>query len=169
MKIIAGIFIALVALALLTFPALAQLGISPGSMDMLVSEGQHSLPSINVRNDSDKPVDFKVELAGYGQDIRGNTEVLEPDTNPLSALSYIKFDPAEFHLEPGESQEVGLVVSIPEGTEGGRYAIVLVIGSPAGEEAIKTVSRLGVLIRLTIAGSHLDRKGTIKLIEPGSI
>lgn len=164
MKIIAGIFMALVALALLTFPALAQLGISPGSMDMLVSEGQHSLPSINVRNDSDKPVDFKVELAGYGQDIRGSTEVLEPDTNPLSALAYIKFDPAEFYLEPGENQEVDLTVSIPEGTEGGRYAIVLVVASPKGEEAIKTVSRLGVLIRLTIDGSHLIQEGSIKLI-----
>ena len=169
MKIIISIFIALAALALLTFPALAQLGISPGSMDMLVSEGHNSLPSINVRNDSDKPVDFKVELAGYGQDIRGSTEVLEPDTNPLSALAYIKFDPAEFHLEPGQNQEVDLTVSIPEGTDGGRYAILLVVASPKGEEAIKTVSRLGVLVRLTIAGSHLIQEGSIKLIEPGRI
>ena len=169
MKIIAGIFIALVALALLTFPALAQLGISPGSMDMLVSEGQHSLPSITVRNDSDKPVAFKVELAGYGQDIGGSTAVLEPDTNPLSALAYIKFEPAEFYLEPGESQQVALTVSIPEGTEGGRYAIVLVIGSPAGEEAIRTVSRLGVLVRLTIAGSHLIQEGSVKVIGSGPI
>lgn len=164
MKIIAGIFIALAALALLTSPALAQLGISPGSMDMLVPEGQHTLPSITVRNDSDKPMDFEVKLAGYGQDISGSTEVLEPDTNPLSALSYIQFDPAEFYLEPGESQEIDLTVSIPQETGGGRYAVVLVVATPRDEEAIKTVSRLGVLVRLTIAGSHLVQRGSIKLI-----
>jgi len=164
MKIIAGIFIALAALALLTSPALAQLGISPGSMDMLVPEGEHTLPSITVRNDSDKPMDFEVKLAGYGQDISGSTEVLEPDTNPLSALSYIQFDPAEFSLEPGESQEIDLTVSIPQGTDGGGYAVVLVVATPRDEEAITTVSRLGVLVRLTIAGSHLVQQGSIECI-----
>ncbi len=164
MKIIAGIFIALLVLVVLTSPALAQLGISPGSMDMQVPEGQHSLPSITVRNDSDKPMDFEVELVGYGQGISGSTEVLEPDTNPLSAVAYISFDPTEFYLEPGESQEVNLTVSIPAGTDGGRYAVVLVVATPRDEEAIKTVSRLGVLVRLTITGSHLVQQGSIKLI-----
>lgn len=164
MKIIAGIFTALLALVLLASPALAQLGISPGSMDMLVPKGEHSLPAITVRNDSDKPMDFEVKLAGYGQDIRGSTEVLEPDTNPLSAVAYITFNPAEFHLEPGERQEVALTVSIPEGIDGGRYAVVLVVGTPAGDEAIKTVSRLGVLVRLTVAGSHLVEQGSIESI-----
>lgn len=164
MKIIAGIFAALLILVLLTSPALAQLGISPGSMDMQVPEGEHSLPSITVRNDSDKPMDFEVELVGYGQGISGSTEVLEPDINPLSGLPYISFDPAEFYLEPGESQEVDLSVSIPAGTDGGRYAVVLVVATPRDEEAIKTVSRLGVLVRLTIDGSHLVQQGSIESI-----
>jgi len=164
MKIITGIFIALMALALVTSPALAQLGISPGSMDMLVPEGQHTLPSITVSNDSDKPMDFEVKLAGYGQGISGSTEVLEPDTNPLSAVAYINFDPAEFSLEPGESQEIDLTVSVPQGTDGGRYAVVLVVATPRDGEAITTVSRLGILVRLTIAGSHLVQQGSIKFI-----
>ena len=164
MKIIAGILTALLILVVLTSPALAQLGISPGSMDMQVPEGEHSLPSITVRNDSDKPMDFEVELVGYGQGIGGSTEVLEPDTNPLSAVAYIGFAPAEFYLEPGESQEVDLTVSIPAETNGGRYAIVLLVATPRDEEAIKTVSRLGVLVRLTIAGSHLVQQGSIESI-----
>ncbi len=161
MKIIAGIFMALVALVLLASPVLAQIGISPGSMDMLVPEGQHTLPSITVRNDSDKPMDFQVKLAGYGQGTDGSTEVLEPDTNPLSAVAYISFDPAEFSLEPGQSQQINLTVSIPQGINGGRYAVVLVVATPTGGEPIKTVSRLGVLVRLTIAGSHLIEQGSI--------
>ena len=155
-------------LALLAIPALAQLSISPDSIDVQVSGGPNALPSINVGNGSGEPVDFKVELVGYSQGIDGSTEVLEPDSNPLSALSYIKFDPAEFHLEPGQKQGVDLIASIPEGIDGGRYAILLITTNPTGG-AVKTVIRLGVPIRLTIAGSHLDRKGTIKLIEPGSI
>jgi len=111
MKTITGIFMALLTLVILTSPALAQLGISPGSMDMLVPEGQSTLPSITVSNDSDKPMDFEVKLAGYGQGTSGSTEVLEPDTNPLSAVSYISFTPAEFSLEPGEAQEIALTVS----------------------------------------------------------
>lgn len=164
MKIIAGIFIGLAALALLISPALAQLGISPGSMDMLVPEGQHTLPSITVSNDSDKPMDFEVELAGYGQGISGSTEVLEPDINPLSAVSYISFAPAEFSLEPGESQEIDLTVSIPQGIDGGRYAVVLVIATAGGGGAITTVSRMGILVRLTIDGSNLIQQGSIEQI-----
>jgi hypothetical protein len=164
MKIVAGIFIGVAALALLISPALAQIAISPGSMDMLVPEGQHTLPSITVSNDSDKPMDFEVKLAGYGQGTSGSTEVLEPDTNPLSAVSYISFAPAEFSLEPGESQEIGLTVSIPQGIDGGRYAVVLVIGTPGGDEPITTISRMGILVKLTIAGSDLIQQGSIEFI-----
>ena len=164
MKIMAGVFTALAALVLLTSPALSQLGISPGSMDMQVPEGQHSLPSITVRNDSDKPMDFEVKLAGYGHNLRGSTEVLEPDTNPLSAVEHITFNPTRFHLEPGERQDVALTVSIPPGTDGGRYAVVLVVGTPAGDEPVQTVSRLGVLVRLTVTGSHLVEQGGIESI-----
>lgn len=166
---VAIILIALLALVLPTSPALAQLGVGPDSIDVTVSRGDNSLSPVTVRNESDKPVDFKVELAGYGQGIDGRSKVLEPDSNPLSALSYIKFDPAEFHLEPGEKQRIDLIASIPEGIEGGRYAILLVVTDPKGEGPVKTVSRLGVLIKLTIAGSHLDTKGSIKLVEPGGI
>jgi len=161
MKIIIGVLVALAALILPASPALAQLGISPGSIDLRVPCGEYTLPSVTVRNDSDRAMDFEVELAGYGHDLRGSTEVLEPDTNPLSAAAYITFDPAEFRLEHGESQDIDLTVSIPEGTDGGRYAVVLVVGTPAGDEPIKTVSRLGVLVRLTITVSHLVQQGRI--------
>jgi hypothetical protein len=164
MKVIAGILIGLAALALLVYPALAQLRITPGSMDMLVPEGQHTLPSISVVNDSDKPIDFEVRLAGYGQGTSGSTEVLEPDSNPLSAVPYISFAPAEFSLEPGESQDIDLTVSIPQGIDGGRYAVVLVIATPGDGGPITTVSRMGILVRLTIDGSNLIRQGSIEEI-----
>ena len=164
MKTITGIFVALLTLVILTCPALAQLSISPGSMDMLVPKGENSLPSITVSNDSDKPMDFEVKLAGYGQGTGGSTEVLEPDTNPLSAVSYVSFTPAEFSLEPGEAQEIYLTVSIPQGINGGRYAVVLVIATPRGGEPITTISRMGILVRLTVAGSHLIRQGSVELI-----
>ena len=164
MKTITGIFVALLTLVILTCPALAQLSISPGSMDMLVPEGQSTLPSITVSNDSDKPMDFEVKLAGYGQGTSGSTEVLEPDTNPFSAVSYISFTPTEFSLEPGEVQEIALTVSIPQAIDGGRYAVVLVIATPRGSEAITTISRMGILVRLTIDRSHLIQEGSIELI-----
>lgn len=167
-KILAG-GIALLAVVLLTSAVLAQLSISPDSIDVQVNIGENSLPSVNVKNGSEKPTDFEVSLAGYGQGIHGSTEILEPDSNPLSAVPYIKFDPAEFHLEPGETQDVDLSASIPQGTEGGRYAILLITTNPTGEGAIKIVSRLGVLIRLTIAGSHLEREGSTKTIQLGEI
>jgi hypothetical protein len=168
LRIIISIFLALLAMVLVATPVLAQLSISPGSIDIQVGAGLSALPSIDVGNGSDEPMDFRVELAGYGQGVGGGTEVLEPDSNPLSAVSYISFDPAEFHLEPGQKQTIDLSVSIPEQIDGGRYAIVLVVSSPTGGP-IQTISRLGVPIRLTIAGSHFDRKGAIESIETGSI
>lgn len=169
MKIFSSFFIAVVLFSWLAFPAAAQLGISPGSMDMTVGTGENNLPSITVRNDSEKPVDFEVKLAGYGQATDGNTQVLEPDTNPLSALEYIRFDPAQFHLEPGASQNIEVSASVPEDASGGRYAIVLVIGRPAADEPITTISRLGVLVRLTVDGSRLIQQGSIKHVGAGVI
>jgi hypothetical protein len=164
MKILMGALVPLTALVLLAAPALAQLGISPGSMDLLVPHGEHTLPSVTVRNDSDKVMDFEAHLAGYGHDVLGSTQVLEPDTNPLSAVAHIRINPAKFRLEPGGRQDVRLAVFIPPGTDGGRYAVVLIVGTPAGEEAVRTVSRLGVLVRLTIAGSEVVEQGSIRSI-----
>jgi hypothetical protein len=169
MKILMGALVPLTALVLLAAPALAQLGISPGSMDLLVPQGEHTLPSVTVRNDSDKAMDFEAHLAGYGHDVRGSTHVLEPDTNPLSAVAHIRINPAKFRLEPGGRQDVGLTIFIPPGTDGGRYAVVLIVGTPAGEEAVKTVSRLGVLVRLTIAGSELVEQGSIRSIGTAAV
>jgi hypothetical protein len=99
----------------------------------------------------------------------GNTLVLDNDTNPLSAGAYIKFSPAEFHMEPGGKQKLDLNVAIPAGTKGGRYAVLLAVTNPRSEGGVNTITRLGVPIRLTVADSELVKKGIARLIPPQGI
>ena len=168
-KIVSSLVLAILMIALLAIPASAGYRVGPDIVDTSVRTGDSNLSTISIGNESDKPEDFKVILAGYGQGPDGSTLVLDQDTNPLSASSYIKFAPAEFHMEPGAKQKLDLTVSIPAGTTGGRYAVLLVITNPRTEGGVSTITRLGVPIRLTVADSVLIKKGQARIMAPSGI
>ncbi len=162
--------LAVINLLFLAVPVSAAWRVSPDIIDAQVRPGSNSLTSVSISNQSDQPADFKVELAGYGQRPDGSTDVLDQDSNPLSARPYIKFAPAEFHLNPGETQQIKVNVSIPAGNGGGRYAVLLAVtNSSAGNSGITSVTRLGIPIRLIISPSELTEKGSAKLLAVSGV
>jgi hypothetical protein len=158
MKNIISVFTAVIIFFIFAIPIFAGFRISPDIMDVSVKEGVNSLPSVNVGNETSNPEDFVVILAGYGQGKDGSTIVLDQDSNPLSAKSFLKFSPESFHLESGQIQKIDITASIPEGTEGGRYAVLLIVTNST-KGGVSTISRLGVPIRLATAGSELIKNG----------
>ena len=72
--------------------------------------GIYSFPVIGVINTGDEPGDYELAVT-YHQD--------QPELRP--AESWFNFSPASFRLEPGESQNVVIVLSLPVRMKPGNY------------------------------------------------
>jgi len=143
----------------------ASFKINPDFIEAEVKSGNNKIGSIEIGNNSEEIVHFKIIIAGYGHDLNGNTQILEPDTNPLSCVNYIEVNPEDFYIEPGKDQVINLSATIPDGIQGGRYAVLMAVTVPDQDIPVSTVSRLGVPIRLTIKNSNLIKTG--KILETG--
>lgn len=108
--------VSLFAIGLLfPFAGIAALGVGVGTgqidLDKPVKPGGlYTLPSLTVINTGDEPADYGVSVE-YKQD--------QPKMSP--AKEWFAFSPAEFHLEPGQSQVVEVKMNIPIKTVPGEY------------------------------------------------
>jgi hypothetical protein len=74
-------------------------------------------------------------------------------------------DPADFHLEPGDSQDIKITAKIPSGTgEGGRYAIVLIHTIPKGG-MVSTITAIAARVLFTISGFTVNTDSEITQIS----
>ena len=133
-----NVFLAAELLGLL-FPAagVARIGVGVGLGKIILEEplqlGKiYDLPSLPVINTGDEPADYTV-----GVEYSGNAAVLRP------SRSWFGFEPAEFHLNPGEVQLVSIRLTLPLGeAEPGDYFAYL-----QGRPVYKTESggtRIGI-------------------------
>lgn len=107
----------------------AKVGVGMGAGEIRVTEsvkpgGIYSLPSLRVFNTGDETTTYAMNVA-YHQD--------NPQFRPQK--SWFTFTPATFTVEPGESQEVQIAMSVPVKTEPGEYFAFLESGPVASGEA----------------------------------
>ena len=133
------------------------ISITPLKKDIVVSPGGKGEFSIIYGN----PIKAKIHVVARLTDIRQTEdgkefEYLELGSSPWSAVDWIKIQPKEFILAPGETQEIKGEVTVPKKirrTEG-RYAAVVVnvkgeeeLEGPIGEAAGETILFISVLGR----------------------
>jgi hypothetical protein len=124
-----------------------------GSQTQILSVG--SGPGTNVG----------VEVRGLGQAPEGRFLALEAqaDTSPYSARELLSVSPREFHLEPGQTQQLQVAINAPDDVGwGGRYAVIYVYTKPPeGEESVGVSAAIAVSVILTIEGSEVVREGEL--------
>ncbi len=103
----------------------AKVGVGMGAGEVRVTEsikpgGIYSLPSLRVFNTGDETTTYGMNIA-YHQD--------NPQLRP--GKSWFTFTPATFTIEPGESQEVQITMSVPVKTDPGEYFAFLESGPVA--------------------------------------
>lgn len=158
-------FIALLFLMMLG-PVEASLSVSGAILATNVTPGQHISHLIYVSIDeSDPPLDLRVDLNEFGQDLYGANDNLRAnlDMSPCSARPFLRIDPSSFRLEAGEMQEVVLEGDLPKDVgEGGRYALVNINSLPKNIGNLGSVAiSMDVPILLTIEGTEQIKIGEI--------
>lgn len=78
---------------------------------------------IQVENPTDKPFRVRAYIEGWNLSPTGSVVFLsKPDKNSLN--DYVKFNPQEFDLAPGQKQMVRLASKLPEGADGEYRSII---------------------------------------------
>ena len=129
--------------------------------------------TVSIGN-SDPATDISVTVTGVAQSSSGGYILLDPaqDTNQDTARSFVTVDPSSFHLDPGQSQDITAIVTVPQNVGSGGYFALINIAEPpttTSDSNVAIVYSVGVPVFLTIKGSQLNQTGTITGITAGTI
>lgn len=165
------VFIVLSFYILSIVPVSSAMGVEGVIFEAEAAPGQHVDHEMTVSlRDNEAPMDLQVDIQDWGQTLDGSNQEMEDGAKPsCSARGFLKASPASFHLEPGESQKVLVEGDIPDDAgSGGRYALISVHSLPTVEEGdegsegnVGVAVAINALVRLTISGTELLRKGEI--------
>lgn len=167
-----GIFITLLVtiLSLVPSPIMASPGLSVGhfggkGLNPEVSPGESYSWTLAVGiGDTDAATDVLIEVLGYGDNSQGDTQPLSPedDTGSYSARSFIQPNLINLHVEPGQTAQTNVTVSIPQDVgSGGRYAILRFSTVPKPGSTVSVISVINLPMRFTINDSQLIHQGKI--------
>ena len=127
----------------------AKVGVGMGAGEIRVTEsikpgGIYSLPSLRVFNTGDETTTYGMNIA-YHQD--------NPQLRPEK--SWFSFTPATFTIEPGDSQEIQITMSVPVKTDPGEYFAFLESG-PVAEGGPGTSVGVAVATKLYFDVVHAN-------------
>jgi hypothetical protein len=132
----------LVALFLTAFavPAFAGniVNLDKSKVRLSIAPGQVKTGSILVENNSPEPKSVRIYTEDwvYIPPFDGSKDFQPAGTTRLSCAPWISYEPAELTLGPFAKQAVNYSVRVPEGIEGGRYAVLFFenyVGKPENE------------------------------------
>jgi GxxExxY protein len=163
--------------------------VAPEIFERTVKRGDELSEKIKIRNNSNAPLPMEVITTNFGSQEESGTITFyeEPpvqgetpldnkhltgqgeDNISFNPRKWIEIENPNFILDPGEVEEVGLKINIPEGAEpGGHYAVILFepkLPSFYFEEgAVKTIPKVGVLFLFSV-----EVEGIKKVEEPLTI
>jgi hypothetical protein len=129
--------------------------------------------TVSIGN-SDPATDISVTVTGVAQSSSGGYILLDPaqDTNQDTARSFVTVDPSSFHLDPGQSQDITAIVTVPQNVgSGGYFAMINIAEPPVATNGanVNIIYSVNVPVYLTIKGSQLNQTGTITGITAGTI
>ncbi len=116
--------------------------------------------------------DVLIEVLGYGENPDEGVVPLSPeeDKSPYSARTFIQPDRITLYVEPGETKQVEVAVTIPADVEsGGRYAILRFSTAPPEEGLVKIISVIVLPLKFTIKDSQLIHQGRITGVTTGEV
>jgi hypothetical protein len=171
------LFIALLGLLffLVSSPALASPGLTVGylggkGLSPEVSPGEsYSWTLLASIGKDDAATDVLIEVLGYGDGDSGVEPVLpEADKSTYSARTFIQPYKVTLHVEPGETKQVEVTVTIPSDVgSGGRYATLRFSTSQPEGEAVNIISAIVLPVKFTIKDSQLIHSGEMTGVTTG--
>ena len=178
-KLLKRFFLFIALLGLLFFlsasPALASPGLTVShlggkGLSPEVSPGEsYSWTLLASIGKDDAATDVLIEVLGYGDGDSGVEPVLpEADKSTYSARTFIQPYKVTLHVEPGETKQVEVTVTIPSDVgSGGRYATLRFSTSAPEGEAVNIISAIVLPVKFTIKDSQLIHSGQVTGVTSG--
>lgn len=147
------------------------LSISPVTFELTANPGDVLDNKIKVINPTDSIVGVKMEVEDFtavGE--MGEVRIEPAETETYSLAKWIKTEPTEFSLEPGEQKFVDFIIEVPKNAEpGGKYGSVLAttagVISP-GSSGPAITQKVGSLILLAVSGEVVESLNVKEFLAP---
>jgi P pilus assembly chaperone PapD len=108
------------------FSAEVSISVSPIRVEHLVMQGQKGTDMISVANDGTASTRLKVSIEDWTLTKDGNPTFMKVEGNPYSCAEWIRINPVDFRISPGQTKEVRYTVSVPQGIEDGGYRAAII-------------------------------------------
>jgi len=110
----------------LLFSAEVSISVSPIRVEHLVKQGEKGTDTISVTNDGTASTRLKVSIEDWSLTRDGNPMFLKVGKNPYSCADWIRINPVDFRVDPGQTREVRYTVTVPEGIEDGGFRVAII-------------------------------------------
>jgi len=102
------------------------ISVAPIRVEHNVPAGGNLTEAISISNDDPSPVHIRVKIEDWSLTKEGAVSFAAGGSQPFSAAPWIKVNPREFDLQPGQSQGVRYSLAVPrEATPGGYRAAII--------------------------------------------
>jgi hypothetical protein len=151
-------------IALLTIAHAADIGVSPGRLELTIAAGEPFVTTISVLTSAGAEQQIAASIGDWTIDPTGRTVFLPPGSTAASASTWIELDADDFILPPRSRRVVRLQIDVPAdaGLEGTYQTVLFFTVVPPPSEArgvgVVTTTRVGLIAYITIAGT--ERSGS---------
>jgi len=117
-----------------TTAVLAPFSVDPGDLDLSYPAGATAARSLVIENRSDQAIRVEGRALPLAFDEEGELVSDEAGASAASCAQWIELKPNVAELKPRSRQVVRMMISIPKGESGGKYANVVFTATPASPE-----------------------------------
>jgi P pilus assembly chaperone PapD len=125
---------------------------SPIRVEHLIKQGEQGTDVITLINMGTQATRLKASVEEWIIDAKGTPLFTKPAGIPYSCASWIKINPVDFRIDPGQTKEIRYSVSCPQGVSDGGYRAAILFATVAdvkpGEVRAKVMlqSRIAVIL-----------------------
>ena len=105
------------------------ISVAPIRVEHNVPAGGNLTEAISILNDDSSPVHVRVRIEDWSLTKDGAVGFVPGGSQPFSAAPWIKVNPREFDLQPGQSQGVRYSLTVPKETAPGGYRAAIIFAT----------------------------------------
>jgi P pilus assembly chaperone PapD len=109
-----------------SFSAEVSISVSPIRVEHLVKQGEKGTDMISVINDGTAPTRLRVSIEDWALTKDGNPMFMKAENSRYSCAEWIRINPVDFRLAPGQTREVRYTITVPQGVEDGGYRAAII-------------------------------------------
>ena len=142
--------------------------VEPSRIELSVPAGKQRGKTVRVNN---KRLDQLTHIKVYVRDVvllpDGTNDFPPSGSTAWSCANWVKVVPEEFDISPGKFSEVRVSIAVPEGMQGGYYAMLFFETTPSYvEKGIGVNFRIGAFVQVTIPGTEIRQARLADMVVP---